>query len=94
MIIKLLATKVLAAANVNDVDQLNEFVGNWYQKLFLPLGVVLAGIVILIGGIMYASSGGDASRIQKAKELIYGAISGLVLLICAILIITSITGTS
>lgn len=90
MIGALFATSALAA---DDVSELTNFVGEWYRDLFLPLGVVLAGIVILIGGIMYASSGGDASRIQKAKELIYGAISGLVLLILAILIITSITGT-
>ena len=87
MIRAFFATPALAA---DDVSELTKFVGEWYEKLFLPLGVVLAGIVILIGGIMYASSGGDASRVQKAKELIYGAISGLVLLILAILIITSI----
>jgi len=89
MIPELLATRALAA---DDVTQLTDFIGQWYTYLFLPLGTVLAGIVILIGGIMYASSAGDATKVQKAKELIYGAISGLVLLVCAILIIRTITG--
>lgn len=91
MILELIATRALAADS--DVTQLTKFVGEWYWYLFLPLGTVLAGIVILIGGIMYASSAGDATKVQKAKELIYGAISGLVLLICAILIINTITPT-
>lgn len=77
----------------NDVDQITEFVTSWYYGLLLPIGVTLAGIVILIGGIMYAASAGDAGKIQKAKELIFGAITGLVLLICASLIVTTITGT-
>lgn len=77
----------------NDVDQITEFVTSWYYSLLLPIGVTLAGIVILIGGIVYATSAGDAGKIQKAKELIFGAITGLVLLICASLIVTTITGT-
>jgi len=80
-------------ARANDVSELTTFVGDWYEQLFVPLGLVLSGIVILIGGIMYASSAGDATKAQKAKELIYGAISGLALLILAIIIIRTITGS-
>jgi hypothetical protein len=76
-----------------DVDQLTDLVHSWYYGLLLPIGLILAGIVILIGGIMYASSSGDAARAQKAKEIIFGAITGLVLLICAALIVRTVTGT-
>ncbi len=78
---------------MSDIDQLYNFLSKWYNGLLLPIGLVLAGIVILIGGIVYATSAGDAAKVQKGKELIFGAITGLVLLICASLIIQTITGT-
>jgi len=74
-----------------DVNQLYTFISGFYNGLLLPIGVVLAGLVIMYGGIVYATSGGDASKAQKAKEYIYGAISGLVLLILAALIVQTIT---
>ncbi len=74
-----------------DVSQLYTFISGFYNGLLLPIGVVLAGLVIMYGGIVYATSGGDASKAQKAKEYIYGAISGLVLLILAALIVQTIT---
>lgn len=70
-----------------DVNNLLEVVGNWYTGFIMPLAAVLTGIVILIAGIMYISSGGDAAKIGKAKELIFGALTGLVVLICAALLI-------
>ena len=73
-----------------DTKQLYEYIGGFYHKLLLPLGTVLAGFVIMYGGISYAMSAGDPSKVQRAKEYIYGAISGLVLLICAALIVKTI----
>lgn len=76
----------------SDIGQLYTFLSGWYNGLLLPIGAILAGIVILVGGIMYSASAGDATKIQKAKELIFGAITGLVLLIVAALIVRTITG--
>ena len=56
---------------------------NWYFNFILPFSSVMAGIVIVIAGIMYATSGGDATKTGKAKELIIGALTGLVVLIFA-----------
>jgi hypothetical protein len=70
-----------------DLQNLLLVVGNWYTGFAMPLAAVLAGIVILIAGIMYISSGGDAAKTGKAKELIFGALTGLVVLICAALLI-------
>lgn len=78
------------AAPGDDVDSLYALIKSWYSQFLLPLGAVLAGIVILIGGIMYAASGGDSTKTGKAKELIIGAITGLILLISASLIIRTI----
>jgi hypothetical protein len=79
-----------AGSGVQDITDLGNEVYRWYRNLLLPIGAVLAGIVIIIGGITYAASGGDAAKVQKGKELIFGAISGLALLICAALIIHTI----
>ena len=85
----MLPSRVFAAPD-DDLDQLYRLVGAWYNSFLLPFGSVLAGIVIIIGGIMYASSGGDSSKTGRAKELIIGAITGLILLVSASLIIRTI----
>jgi type IV secretory pathway VirB2 component (pilin) len=84
-------TPAATAANT-DVNDLYKYLSGFYTGLLLPLATILAGIVIIFGGISYAASGGDPSKVQKAKELIFGAISGLVLLVTAALIVGSITG--
>ncbi len=92
--IKYLAALVLLPsigfAQNNDVDAIWVLVANWYSSFLLPLGSILAGIVIVIAGIMYAASGGDSTKTGRAKELIIGAITGLILLIGASLIIRTI----
>lgn len=79
-----------AIALADDTADLYKYIKDWYDKLLLPAGTILAGIVIMYGGIAYAMSAGDPSKVQKAKEYIYGAISGLVLLICAALIVRTV----
>jgi len=80
-----------AGAEVDDdVAQLYGYVKNWYDNLLLPIGSVLAGLVIIYGGILYSVSGGEPSKIQKGKDYIIGAISGEVLLLCVYLIIRQV----
>jgi len=43
----------------------------------------LAVIVIIIAGIMYTISSGDAGRVAKAKNLLTYAIVGLIVVLCA-----------
>lgn len=86
------STALAATAPSADEAQLLEFVRDWYIGLLLPAGSVLAGLVILYGGIIYAQSGGDPNKVGQAKEYIFGAISGLALLITSVLIIRTITG--
>ena len=82
---------VAFAAGDKDVEDLYTTLAEYYSKWLLPSGTVLAGLVIMYGGISYAMSGGDPTKTQKAKEFIFGAISGLILLIVAPLIIKTIT---
>jgi len=47
------------------------------------LGGTIAIIVIIIGGIMYAISGGNSGSVTKAKNMILYSVVGLVLVIAA-----------
>jgi len=74
-----------------DVTQLVTFVSWWYWRLILPAGTILAGIMIAYGGILYSTSSGEPTKVGRGKEFIFGAITGLVLLLTAALIIKAIT---
>lgn len=59
----------------NDVAQLLMYV-------YMLAGIV-AIIVIIIGGIRYATSAGDSSSVQSAKNTVQYAVVGLVVVIMA-----------
>lgn len=50
--------------------------------LLVIIGVV-AVIMIIVGGVQYALSGGDPQRINKAKDMIIYAIVGLIVALVA-----------
>lgn len=47
------------------------------------LAGAIAVIVIIIAGIMYATSGGDSGRVSRAKNMILYAVIGIVLVLVA-----------
>lgn len=53
---------------------------------------IVAVIVIIIGGIRYASSNGDASGVKSAKDTILYAVVGLIVIIMAAAITGFIIG--
>lgn len=59
-------------------------------KYGLIIGAILAVTVITIGGIMYLTAAGAPELITTAKNLIYGAISGVILLLGSYLLLTTI----
>jgi hypothetical protein len=61
-------------------------------RVALSLGIILAGIMIVLAGIQYITSAGDPGRIAKAKTTITNAIVGLLIAVFAIMIINTITG--
>lgn len=63
----------------------------YYRNLFLPAGGLLAGVMLIYAGIVYASSAGEPGRISLAKELMAGAILGFVLLISVGFVVANIT---
>lgn len=73
-----------------DFSGLETTLSNYYKKLLVPLGILLAAIMIVIGGIMYATSQGDPQKTGRAKELIVGALVGLAILLTAGYIVKAI----
>jgi hypothetical protein len=65
------------------------FIANFYQ-FALMIGGILAFGVIVFGGILYMSSPGNPSGQSNAKEWIWGALTGLLLLAAAYLILNTI----
>ena len=53
---------------------------------------MIAVIKIVIGGIRYATSGGDSTQIQAAKNTILYAVVGLVVAIMAFAIVNFVLG--
>ena len=56
------------------------------------LAGIIAVIVIIVAGIMYATSSGDQARITKAKNLILYSIAGLVVILSAFVITNFVIG--
>lgn len=61
-------------------------------RLIAAIAGVAAVIMILIGGIMYITSGGDAGKVSSAKNTIIYAAVGLVVIATAQAITTFVIG--
>lgn len=61
----------------------------------IVLGVlgIVAVLVIVVGGLMYTTSGGDMAKVNKAKEVIKYAIIGLVVALLAWAIVNFVLGS-
>ena len=55
-------------------------------------GGIAAVVVIIIGGILYATSDGDAAKIKRGKDAILYSIIGLVVIMMAFLITNYVVG--
>ncbi len=53
---------------------------------------VVAVIVIVVAGFMYTTSGGDSSKVARAKNAILGAVIGLVIVLLAFSITSIVVG--
>ena len=56
-------------------------------NVLLTLVGIIAVIMIIIGGIKYATSNGDPQSVKSAKDTVLYAVIGLVVAICALAIV-------
>ncbi len=70
-------------------DDYRVYIQNFY-RFSIAAGILIATVLIMIGGIMWTTSAGDHGRIDKAKEYIKDSIIGVILLIGAYTILSLI----
>ena len=70
----------------NKDENSGDFVGNLVNTLLYILGAISV-LVIIIGGIMYVTSGGNSGSVTKAKNTILYAIVGLIVAFLAYAIV-------
>jgi len=61
---------------------IGEYVAGIYKYAIGIVGI-LAAVVLMIGGIIWITAGGNASRIGEAKAWIAASLSGLVIALCS-----------
>ena len=77
------------AANVATIRCLEPLFGNLVRALMAFSGVALF-VMFLIGGFNFLFAGGDPKKMEKAKKTLTGAVTGLVILVAAYLILRAI----
>lgn len=60
-------------------------------KLIFPLAGLVCVVFIIIGGYTWIASAGDPSKVQKAQGTLTWAIIGLIFVLVAALIISTVT---
>lgn len=61
---------------------LNEYIAGIY-KYAIGVVAILATIVMMVGGLVWMTAGGNQGRIGEAKQWITGALTGLILTFCS-----------
>jgi TRAP-type C4-dicarboxylate transport system permease small subunit len=69
-----------------DGNQLSTVVINIINAIIGVLGLV-AVIVIILGGVQYMTSSGDAAKVKKAKDTILYGVIGLIVCVLAFAIV-------
>lgn len=65
---------------------------NFVKNILLPLIGVLAVIVIIYGGVLYVTAGGNEEQSAKAKRTLLYGIIGLIIVIASFAIYKFIIG--
>lgn len=86
-----LAQKIDAPSNNIPTMNGDDLLKNALNLTYFLAGVV-AVIVIIVAGLMYATSSGDSGRVAKAKNLLTYAIVGLVVVMSAFVITNFVVG--
>ena len=76
----------------DDGSELEQTIGAIIQAVIGALGLACVVIVIL-GGVQYMTSSGDAGKVKKAKDTILYGIIGMVICVLAFAITTFVINT-
>src|SRR3989344_3025376 len=76
------------AVSLTDILSLSQDIGGF----LIIAGTIIAGIAIIWSGIVYVTSGSDATRVKSAKDMLKAAIIGAFILALTGVIIKVIRG--
>jgi hypothetical protein len=79
--------------NANTKKMSSDLLPKYIEALYkygLAIAGILAAIVLMGGGVLWLASGGSATQITKAKELMTGSIVGLIIIFCSWIILNTI----
>jgi len=79
------------AAGIATETSLATYIGRVLQVIFGLLGVIVL-LLIIYGGFIWMTAGGDPDKVNKAKKIIYNAIIGLIIIFAAFAITTWLMG--
>ncbi|HNP79762.1 MAG TPA: hypothetical protein PKI00_02850 [Candidatus Pacearchaeota archaeon] len=60
------------------------------KNYVLMLGAVVVGMMIIIGGFLYATAGGNEKQVDTAKKTITYAVIGMIVMLAAEIIVTTV----
>jgi len=69
------------------------WIGQYINSLYnygVAIAGILAAIILMAGGLLWLISGGDASKVTQAKELIEGSVTGLVIVMTSYLLLFTV----
>lgn len=92
---KNLITKFAVGQGLTDVadeDTLQDDVKTILSAIIAALGFVCV-VVMIIGGVNYMTSSGDAGKVKKAKDTILYGLIGLIVCVLAFAIVQFVIGT-
>ncbi len=78
-----------AASGTMTSDLLSNYIIAIYNY-GLAIAGILATIVLMGGGVLWLVSGGDSGKINQAKELITGSVTGMLILVAAWMILNTV----
>jgi len=86
-------TKVYAdtESELRNAGKIGDYITILYNWI-IPFAGGLAVLVLIYAGYLYATSQGNPDSVNRAKELIIGAITGLALIILAGVILHNVIG--
>jgi len=84
-----LATITCSNEGTCNIPWLGQYIAGIYNYALAIVGI-LAAIMLMAGGLIWLISGGDASRITQAKELIIGSITGVIIMASSYIILLQI----
>ena len=77
------------ATGIMSTDLMASYVIAFYNYGLAVSGVI-ATIMLMAAGVIWLTSGGDSGKISQAKDLISGSIAGILILVCAWIILNTI----